>query len=136
VIGEAEFVQCVFQAMACTVQIDTVHHGSRLPPAPPGPTGNGSHHLQIPQQSSCRRLDIGLLLAAFAAGLEKQHRFFVASRGYMHSSLSGTGVAGKVCVHESDQNGKLLAGEQGRRMQHKPAVAKNEENRRRSSDLP
>jgi hypothetical protein len=70
----AEFVHGTLQTVVRAVQIDAVHQGSRLPPAPGGTMGNGRHHLQIPQQPGCRRICLRLLLADLAAGLEEKRR--------------------------------------------------------------
>ncbi len=76
----------------CTIKIGTVQHGSRLPPAPAGATGNGQDHLQIPQQSGYGRLGLGLLLADLAAGLEKQRRFFENPRSHPQRAVATGGI--------------------------------------------
>lgn len=78
----AEFVQCVFEAAVCAVQVDAVDHGSRLPPAPSGPAGNGRHHLQISQQSGHGGLGLRLLFGDRAASLEKEGRLFENARSH------------------------------------------------------
>ena len=87
--------------MVCTVQIDTVHHGGRLPPAPGGTTGNSRHHFQIPQQSGCSRLGLGQLLADLAAGFEKQRRFFENPGSHPGRAVAPGGI----------QRSRLAAGE-------------------------
>ena len=88
----AEFVQCVLEAMVCPVQIDTVHHGGCLPPAPAGATGNGRYHLQIPQQAGRRRSGVRLLLDDLAAGLEKERRVFENPRSHPRRAIAPGGV--------------------------------------------
>jgi len=72
----AEFVHGMLQTVVRAVQINAVDEGSCLPPAPAGTTGDGRHHLQIPQQRGCRRMRLGLLLSDLAAGLEEKRRLF------------------------------------------------------------
>jgi hypothetical protein len=88
----AEFVECVLEAMLGTIQIDSVHHGSRLPPAPAGPTGNGRDHFQIPQQPDCGGLCFGLSFADLAAGLEKERRLFENPRSHPRRAVAPGGI--------------------------------------------
>ncbi len=77
--------------MVCTVQIDSVHHGSRLSPAPAGTTGDGRHHLQIPQQSSCGRLGLRLF-GNLATSFEKERRLFENPRSHPGRAVAPGGI--------------------------------------------
>ncbi len=88
----AEFIQGVLEAMVCTIEIDAVDHGSRLSPAPAGTTGDGRHHLQVPQQPSRGRFGPRLLFGNLAASFEKKRRLFENPRSHPRRAVAPGGI--------------------------------------------